>query len=297
MIRAAFFLFSLLIITGCTSALDEGLPYMEETINGFQVKWRSNASESQRNAAREIIEDMVSVDGGYFMLGATPEQETFARQNEYPLVPVTLSDYHICIHEISNEQYELIIGEQKKFYSYTDWDNFLTYLSDITGLRFEMPTEAQWEYAAKGGNRSQGYVYPGSSVLEEVWSGSEFEGSHTPNELGLYNMADLKSEWCADEYEAYAPGQKFRDRKIIGPGKERVVRGGNFRCSGQSESYLKPTNFVLADKFGHFSTGSHIESDYDMRYCRITARSYAYTHISRRDIGCRPVINISSCQQ
>lgn len=166
----------------------------------------------------------------------------------------------------------------------------------MTDLPFSLPTEAQWEYAARGGKLSNNYIYPGSNNLDEVNSFKFNSGSTHANELGIYNMADLKSEWCLDYYEEYPTSQTIYFNRLIKTGERHVVRGGSYNCSGYSSKYLN-TKISAADSYGDFKddSSSALDPILDKRYCRITARSYYNdSEYGNRYIGCRLVIN---CKQ
>lgn len=297
------------VLSSCTEELDEPTERASETINGFDITWRGSVTSEQQAVVREIVSNMVLVEGGIFVMGATPEQTGFARQNEYPQQYVSLSDYYICRYELTEEQFMAIIPDDTGPYSYfsatyENWVAMLESISEISGLTFDLPTEAQWEYAARGGQESQGYIYPGSNTLQNVWTDSSTEGSTMPNELGLYNMADLKSEWCKDMYAEYVGTSFFYD-PCNTDGKYPVVRGGNFACSGYDSDYTEESSLLTSNVLGKYYYYSDNGSfEYDYRYCRTTARSYEYTKSTsvstselagyKRYIGCRPVINISN---
>lgn len=296
----SFFLYfititSFILTSSCSESFEDVAVNESENINGFKVQWRSQISECQKATIREILCNMVYVEGEYFVMGATPEQKEYARPNEYPNAYIKLSDYFICKYEITDEQYNIIMGADKapgKKYSsritLKEWNLFIELLRDFTSLDFSLPSEAQWEFAARGGIHSKNYIYPGSNNIEEVRSISHLEGSTFPNELGLYNMADLKSEWCRDLYSSLVPGRLLYDW-VQDSGEHHVVRGGNFRCTIESDKYMKP----LLYSFGEGTTYTKQQLDY--RYCRTTFRSYSYDNEpGRDDIGCRVVINTFS---
>ncbi len=164
-----------------------------------------------------VIFKMIKVEGGTFTMGATPEQGNEARQDEKPAHNVTLSTFYICQTEVTQELWQAVMGSNPSPYNGTklpvsniSWDNcqeFISNLNQITGKTFRLPTEAEWEYAARGGNKSQGYKYAGSNNVDEVaWYSSNT--THTvatkmPNELGLYDMSGNVWEWCQDWYNAF----------------------------------------------------------------------------------------------
>ena len=128
------------------------------------------------------------------------------------------------------------VGSKNPMY-YITWDDcqeFITKLNELTGRNFRLPTEAEWEYAARGGNKSQGYKYSGSNTINDVaWhignSGniSHPVGTKAPNELGIYDMSGNVMELCSDWYGSYSTGSQTNP---IGPdsGSDRVRRGGSW---------------------------------------------------------------------
>ena len=280
-------------LQSCTKDLDEPLQSITETINGFEVEWRTQITVEQKNTITEILNDMVAVEGDFFVMGATPEQAEMARPNEYPNAYVYLSDYHIGGHEVNDAQYNAIMGAAKtsserypRNISLSEWTLFVDVLKDLTGLNFNFPSEAQWEYAARGGKHSKGYIYPGSDTLEDVRSTSIINGSQVPNELGLCNLADLKSEWCLDFYNDLVSGSILTDWIQLN-GEYRVVRGGNYLCTATTNSYYPNNSSDLCYRLAYGTTAVNNEQDY--RQCRISSRSYSYKGNSY--IGCRLVIN------
>ena len=207
--------------------------------------------------------DMVYVEGGTFDMGATSEQGSDAYDNEYPVHSVTLSDYYIGKCEVTQELWEAVMGSnpsnsmgaQKpvESVSWNDCKNFIKKLSSLTGRTFRLPTEAEWEYAARGGNKSLHYKYSGSDNIDEVaWynnnSGRSTHavGTKSPNELGIYDMSGNVWEWCSDWYGGYSAGAQTNPQ---GPssGSYRVLRGGSWinyagNCRVSIRSYDDPGN-------------------------------------------------------
>jgi formylglycine-generating enzyme required for sulfatase activity len=188
---------------------------------------------------------MVQVEGGTFIMGCTAEQGEDCRDNELPAHSVTLNSFKISKYEITQKQYESVMGTNPSNNANGDnypvenisWDDAQEYcrrLSDSTGKQYRLPTEAEWEYAARGGNQSQGYKYSGSNNLNSVgWyydnsgSNSSTVGQKSPNELGIYDMSGNVWEWCSDWYGAYSAEVQTNP---TGPssGSHKVRRGGGW---------------------------------------------------------------------
>ena len=204
---------------------------------------------------------MVYVSGGTFTMGATAEQGSDARDSEKPIHKVTLSSFSIGRYEVTQEEWQAVMGNNPSRYkgaklpvenvSWNDCQEFIRKLNDLTGKQFRLPTEAEWEYAARGGNNSRGYKYAGSNDIGSVaWYDSNSDrqthpvGQKYPNELGLYDMSGNVWEWCSDRYGAYSSSSQVNPK---GPssGSDRVRRGGcwlsNARnCRVSPRSYGSP---------------------------------------------------------
>ncbi len=188
---------------------------------------------------------MVAVTGGTFQMGATSEQ-TGAKFDESPVHSVTLSDYYIGETEVTQELYMAVMGTNPSYFtgnlqcpvervSWTDCQTFIDKLNELTGENFKLPTEAQWEYATRGGERAVGYLYSGSSTIADVaWyldnssSKSQPVKTKLPNELGLYDMSGNVWEWCSDWYGTYS-SVTVTDPTGPATGSYRVLRGGSWR--------------------------------------------------------------------
>ena len=199
--------------------------------------------------------DMVRVEAGTFTMGATPEME-YPEDDEKPAHQITLTnDYYIGKYEVTQALWQAVMGSNPSNFKGDDlpvetvsWDDcqkFIIKLNRITGKKFRLPTEAEWEYAARGGKKSSGYQYSGSNNLSDVaWytdnSGSKTHavGSKQANELGIYDMTGNVWEWCQDWYGRYDSSSQVNPTGA-NSGSYRVYRGGSwsFTARGCRSSY------------------------------------------------------------
>ena len=218
--------------------------------------------ESTRTfTANGVSFKMIRVDGGTFTMGATSEQGSDAKSDESPTHRVTLSSYYIGETEVTQALWQAVMGQKPTsngsqwssnyglggnypayYVSWNDCQDFITKLNRLTGQSFRLPTETEWEFAARGGNKSQGYKYAGSNTISNVaWyydnsyalgSSSSDYGTHavatkSSNELGLYDMSGNVWEWCQDWKGDYSSSSQTNP---TGPssGSSRVRRGGSW---------------------------------------------------------------------
>ena len=177
---------------------------------------------------------MCYVKGGDFLMGATPEQESDDRL-EKPVHKVHLEDYYIGQTEVTNALWNAVMGtsfsspNKPVTRSYDNCIKFIIKLNSLSGLVFRLPTEEEWEFAARGGNNSKDYKYSGSNYVEDVaWfqynSGEQLHDVATrqPNELGIFDMSGNVSEFCSDTWYFY-DGSYRRD--------DQIKRGGSYKWS------------------------------------------------------------------
>ena len=187
---------------------------------------------------------MVAVKGGTFTMGATyDDAEVDAEVDEEPAHKVTLSDYYIGQTEVTQALWEAVMGSNPSNHkgdnlpvenvSWDDCQVFIQNLNQLTGKQFRLPTEAEWEYAARGGRKSRGYKYAGGNDIGSVaWcdgnSGNETHpvGTKQANELGVYDMSGNVWEWCSDRYGDYQSSSQS-DPQGPSSGSRRVFRGGS----------------------------------------------------------------------
>ena len=195
---------------------------------------------------------MLPVEGGTFRMGATAEQGSDAYDDEKPVHSVTLSSFYIGQTEVTQALWQAVMGTNPSNWkgetlpveqvSWNDCQAFITKLNQLTGQKFSLPTEAEWEFAARGGVQSRGYKYSGGNIIDNILLCADNSGERThpvatkqPNELGLYDMTGNVQEWCQDWYgiNFYSSSPS---NNPTGPasGKYRVLRGGSWFRSARS---------------------------------------------------------------
>ncbi len=221
------------------------------TAYGEEYSFTTGIATTMSVDVNGIVIDLVLVEGGTFTMGATPDLMALAQydSDELPAHKVTLDSYYIGKYEVTQELWIEIMGANPSQMirknecpvdgiSYLQCLEFVKKLNERTGMRFSLPTEAQWEYAARGGNKSQGFLYSGSNDATEVgWVeenmvefGQHPGGEKAPNELGIYDMTGNINEWCLDIYGPYPaePQTNPTGAELSGSSALYVVRGGSF---------------------------------------------------------------------
>ena len=277
-----------MLVLDCSSSLGSQFSDMKSYANDFIDQVANNAAEvlerpfgywtmrQNENVVTFVVNgvefNMVKVDDGTFKMGATAEQGSDYESDERPVHQVYLTDYYIGETEVTQELWKAVMGHNPSYFSgsaqlpvecvsWNDCQEFITKLNQLTGQKFRLPTEAEWEFAARGGNASDGYKYAGSNHIDDVaWydnnssSKTHEVGTKSPNELGLYDMSGNVYEWCEDWYSSYSSNSQVNP---TGPsyGSKRMLRGG----SGRDE----------------------------VRYCRVSYRFYINPSHSHIDLGFR----------
>ena len=229
--------------------MSDATTLIDHVLNGV------NNGSTHTFIAHNVMFEMVRVEGGTFTMGATAEQASDAFSDELPTHKVTLSPFLIGKYEVSQTLWLAVMGENPSVntginlpvdnVTWNECQTFITKLNELTGKNFRLLTEAEWEYAARGGNKSKGYKYSGSNNLGDVaWyidnsnNTSHAMGTKAPNELGIYDMTGNVMEWVSDWKGSYSSGAQTNP---TGPdsGTYRVNRGGSY---GNVERLSRITN-------------------------------------------------------
>lgn len=249
----------------------------EEARRQREAEARRKATSNQIIRVGDVEFEMVYLEGGTFTMGGTSEQGSEAFPFENPTHRVTLSSFHIGKYEVTQGLWREVMGSNPsgnksgddypvENVSWEDCQEFIGKLNARTGLTFRLPTEAEWEYAARGGKKSRGYKYSGSNYVGNVaWydnnSGNRTHpvGRKSPNELGLYDMSGNVWEWCQDWYGNYMGEVQMNPTGPVSGGF-RVLRGGS--------------------------------SWFDARYCRVSHRGSSTSGSRDADNGLRLVLSL-----
>ena len=250
------------------------------TAYGEEYSFTTGIATTMSVDVNGIVIDLVLVEGGTFTMGATPDLMALAQydSDELPAHKVTLDSYYMGKYEVTQELWIEIMGTNPSQMirknecpvdgiSYLQCLEFVKKLNERTGMRFSLPTEAQWEYAARGGNKSQGFLYSGSNDATEVgWVeenmvefGQHPGGEKAPNELGIYDMTGNVNEWCSDIYGPYPeePQTNPTGAEPSGSSALYVVRGGSFLV--QSARWCRNTKRIsYPDTYAQMDIGMRL---------------------------------------
>lgn len=209
----------------------------------------------------QIRQEMVKVEGGTFIMGVNDTESESGENNQGPAHQVTLSTFCIGKYPVTQKIWTAVMGynpSEKVNDEFpvapVDWNEatlFTKRLSALTGLEFSLPSEAQWEFAAKGGNLSRGCIYSGSNVKSQVAWDNPYSpvGKKKANELGIHDMSGLVREWCMDWYvPRYASEEQYNPTGPVMPNepekRKHVIRSpyGNETVTGRKGELAENPN-------------------------------------------------------
>ncbi|MBR5725830.1 MAG: SUMF1/EgtB/PvdO family nonheme iron enzyme [Muribaculaceae bacterium] len=244
-----------MMLLDCSSILDEDFPDLKNAANAFIERMENYNTIPGLFTVNGVSFQMVAIDGGTFEMGADDAaiESGLANADEQPRHKVTLAPFSIGQTEVTQELWMAVMDNNPSGFtgdlqrpveqvSWEDCQEFIARLNAITGKNFRLPTEAEWEFAARGGIKSRGTVYAGSDVIEDVaWYygnsyalgadnanyGTHPVGTKHGNELGLYDMCGNVFEWCSDWYGPYNEEDQTNPTGAD-EGLRRVTRGGSW---------------------------------------------------------------------
>lgn len=229
------------LVTGCSDDENDGAPF--NTASYLGVKNNTDiVLQPLVYSFNGVSFRMIPIKGASFQMGSNSGDD-----DEKPVHTVLLSDYYIGETEVTQALWKAVMGDNPSKFTgnlqrpvecvtWADCNTFISKLNSLTGAYFHLPTEAQWEFAAKGGTLSKGYKFSGGnySALENVaWyysnssSSTHPVASKLPNELGLYDMSGNVAEWCLDWYGPYSSTSQINPTGSYN-GTYRVIRGGSW---------------------------------------------------------------------
>ncbi|CAN5497392.1 formylglycine-generating enzyme family protein [soil metagenome] len=197
-----------------------------------------------------LSKNMIRIEGGTFTMGCSKEQGKDCEEYESPAHKVTLRSFYLCKFEVTQALFVSIMGINPSFHNncdecpveqmkFVNTQDFIAKLNAATGEKYRLPTEAEWEFAARGGNLSKNTKFSGSNDIDKVgWdyenSGVETHevGQKLPNELGIYDMSGNANEWCSDQYsEDFYKNSPSNNPRCDEVKYTKVMRGGSIQTS------------------------------------------------------------------
>jgi formylglycine-generating enzyme required for sulfatase activity len=234
------------------------------------IQSKQAATNFTQNLGNSITLDMIFVEGGTFMMGSNDGYDP-----EKPIHSVTLDSFWIGKYPVTQAQWKAIMGNNPSHFKgdnlpveQVSWDDaqaFIKKANQITGKKYRLLTEAEWEYAARGGNQSKGYQYAGSNNIDEVawyYDNSNDKthpvGQKKANELGVFDMSGNVREWCEDWYDGdYYKISPMKNPKGTSTGSVRVLRGGSW----------SDNTYLCRVAYRNWNPPSNRNYDYGFRVC------------------------------
>lgn len=234
--------------------------------NSFNYTGWTRSPLSETITVNGITFKMMYVGSGTFLMGATEEQEN-PWQDELPVHRVTLTkDYYIGETVVTQELWEAVMGNNPSVTvgnnkpvtnaAYTQYVDFISKLNELTGQNFRLPTEAEWEYAARGGYKAENFQYSGGANIDDYacYGVSTLPDVKTkkPNALGLYDMSGLVWEWCQDRYVSYSSDDVTDPVHSTGTRTTNLLRGGCYKFAARycRTSTRYPSGSASSDSWG-----------------------------------------------
>ncbi|MDB5282486.1 MAG: Sulphatase-modifying factor protein [Bacteroidota bacterium] len=228
---------------------------------------------NQEECFNTIAGNMMLVSAGKFKMGSDK-----GNADEKPIHEVSLKSFYISKYEVTQQQWVAVMGKNPSYFkdcplcpvdniSWVDAIKFISKLNEAAGQHYRLPTEAEWEYAARGGNESSGNEYSGSNTIDDVgWTNRNSSkkthpvGTKMPNELAIYDMTGNVAEWCSDWYdERYYTISPSDNPQGPRDGNWHVLRGGSWFCF-DVESRIAYRNYPYSE-YRMFTLGLRLAKD------------------------------------